>query len=300
MPTSRIGMAWDAVVVTAASIIGGKLSDRTGRRKIFVLTASVVYGVAVFVVAIASSFSGFLVGMASGPCALGCRCQRRKRPAELPMSQEGDAISGRETGEQVRIVVADDQRSVRAGLALMLCLLPGITVVAVAVAGAQTLAAAGQHHPDVVLVDLDMPVLDGIEATRRLTAEHPRTAVVVLTTYADDTSILEALGAGARGYLTKNAGRADIARAIHAAASGLRDTRGAGCAGRPARGGPASSFQKKLSPLTTSVPASPPPGSRSPTRTWHAETPPRPRSAFSPASGVAPLDTARAALTHEA
>jgi DNA-binding NarL/FixJ family response regulator len=123
-------------------------------------------------------------------------------------------------GGEIRIVIADDQRSVLDGLALMLGLLPGITVVAVAADGAQTLAAAGQHHPDVVLLDLHMPVMDGIEATRRLTAELPGTAVVVLTTYADDTSILEALRAGARGYLTKNAGRADIARAIHAAASG--------------------------------------------------------------------------------
>ena len=129
-------------------------------------------------------------------------------------------MTGGETGGEIRIVIADDQRSVLDGLALMLGLLPGITVVAVAADGAQTLAAADQHHPDVVLVDLHMPVLDGIEATRRLTAEHPGTAVVVLTTYADDTSILEALRAGARGYLTKNAGRADIARAIRAAASG--------------------------------------------------------------------------------
>jgi DNA-binding NarL/FixJ family response regulator len=129
-------------------------------------------------------------------------------------------VNGAETGEEIRIVIADDQRSVLDGLALMLGLLPGITVLAVAADGAQTLAAAGQHHPDVVLLDLHMPVLDGIEATRRLTAELPGTAVVVLTTYADDTSILEALRAGARGYLTKNAGRADIARAIHAAASG--------------------------------------------------------------------------------
>ena len=129
-------------------------------------------------------------------------------------------MTGGETGGEIRIVIADDQRSVLDGLALMLGLLPGITVVAVAADGAQTLAAAGQHHPDVVLVDLHMPVMDGIEATRRLTAEHPGTAVVVLTTYADDTSILEALRAGARGYLTKNAGRADIARAIRAAASG--------------------------------------------------------------------------------
>jgi DNA-binding NarL/FixJ family response regulator len=129
-------------------------------------------------------------------------------------------MSGGESGEQIRVVVADDQRSVREGLALMLGLMPGITVVAVAADGAETLAAAGQYHPDVVLVDLHMPVLDGIEATRRLSAEHPGTAVVVLTTYADDTSVLAALRAGARGYLTKNAGRADIARAVEAAASG--------------------------------------------------------------------------------
>lgn len=129
-------------------------------------------------------------------------------------------MTGEHAVEAIRIVVADDQRSVRDGIALMLGLLPGITVVAVAGDGAETLAAAGEHHPDVVLVDLHMPVMDGIEATRRLTAEHPGTAVVVLTTYADDASILGALRAGARGYLTKNAGRADIARAIHAAASG--------------------------------------------------------------------------------
>jgi DNA-binding NarL/FixJ family response regulator len=133
----------------------------------------------------------------------------------------GDTGTGsEETGAEIRIIIADDQRSVLDGLALMLGLLPDITVAAVASDGAQLLAAVGQHHPDVVLVDLHMPVLDGIGATRRLTAEHPGTAVVVLTTYADDTSVLDALRAGARGYLTKNAGRADIARAIHAAASG--------------------------------------------------------------------------------
>lgn len=129
-------------------------------------------------------------------------------------------MSAGEPGGQIRIVIADDQRSVLDGLALMLGLLPDITVVAVAADGAELLAAVSQHHPDVALVDLHMPVLDGIEATRRLTAEYPGTAVVVLTTYSDDTSVLEALRAGARGYLTKNSGRADIARAVHAAASG--------------------------------------------------------------------------------
>jgi DNA-binding NarL/FixJ family response regulator len=121
---------------------------------------------------------------------------------------------------QIRIVVADDQRSVLDGLAVMLGLLPDFSVVAVAADGEETLAAVGEHRPDVVVLDLHMPVMGGVEATRRITAEYPGTAVVVLTTYADDASVMDALRAGARGYLTKNAGRADIARAIHAAASG--------------------------------------------------------------------------------
>ncbi|HTX12302.1 MAG TPA: response regulator transcription factor [Solirubrobacteraceae bacterium] len=120
----------------------------------------------------------------------------------------------------VEIVVADDQASVRDGLVLMLDLLPDITVVAAAANGIEALALTEQHHPAVVLVDLHMPILDGIETTRRITAEHPDVAVVVLTTYADDTSVLEALHAGARGYITKNTPRSDIARAVHAAANG--------------------------------------------------------------------------------
>jgi DNA-binding NarL/FixJ family response regulator len=138
----------------------------------------------------------------------------------MPHLEGLDYIADGETSGEIRIVIADDQRSVLDGLALMLGLLPGITVAAVAADGRQALAAVARHHPDVVLVDLHMPVMDGIEATRRLTAEHPGTAVVVLTTYADGTSVLAALRAGARGFLTKNAGRADIARAIAAAASG--------------------------------------------------------------------------------
>ena len=78
-----------------------------------------------------------------------------------------------------------------------------------------------EHRPDAILLDLHMPVLDGIETTRRLSAEHPRVAVVILTTYADDESVLEALRAGARSYLTKDADRADIASALQAAAGGL-------------------------------------------------------------------------------
>jgi DNA-binding NarL/FixJ family response regulator len=73
----------------------------------------------------------------------------------------------------------------------------------------------------VILLDLHMPVLDGVEATRRLTKLHPEVAVVVLTTYADDTSILAALQAGARSYLTKDADRGHIAQALRSAATGL-------------------------------------------------------------------------------
>ncbi|MCQ8188284.1 response regulator transcription factor [Streptomyces rugosispiralis] len=121
----------------------------------------------------------------------------------------------------LRIVVADDQASVREGLVLMLDLLPDIDVVGSAANGRQALDQVAEHHPDAILLDLHMPVLDGTEATRRLTAEHPEVAVVVLTTYADDTSVLETLRAGARAYLTKDADRLHIARTLHSAVAGL-------------------------------------------------------------------------------
>ena len=121
----------------------------------------------------------------------------------------------------LRIVIADDQASVREGLVLLLGGLPGIEVVGAAADGEQAVALVAEHRPDAILLDLHMPVLDGIGATRRLAAEHPGVAIVVLTTYADDDSVLEALQAGARSYLTKDADRADIARALSAAADGL-------------------------------------------------------------------------------
>jgi DNA-binding NarL/FixJ family response regulator len=124
-------------------------------------------------------------------------------------------------GQSLRIVIADDQASVREGLVLLLGGLPGIDVVGAAADGEQALELVAEHRPDAILLDLHMPVLDGIGATRRLTAEHPGVAIVVLTTYADDTSVLEALRAGARSYLTKDADRTDIARALQAAAGGL-------------------------------------------------------------------------------
>jgi len=121
----------------------------------------------------------------------------------------------------LRIVVADDQASVREGLVLLLGLLPDIEVVGAAANGQEALEIVADKHPDAILLDLHMPFLDGTETTRRLTAKHPAVAVVVLTTYADDSSVLAALQAGARSYLTKDADRADIAQALRGAASGL-------------------------------------------------------------------------------
>ncbi|HEY2505693.1 MAG TPA: response regulator transcription factor [Streptosporangiaceae bacterium] len=128
---------------------------------------------------------------------------------------------GLDGGSPLRIVVADDQASVREGLVLLLDGLPHIEVVGSAADGAQALELVASLHPDAILLDMHMPVLDGIAATRRLTAEHPGVAVVVLTTFADDSSVLDALRAGAKSYLTKDADRTDIARALHAAAGGL-------------------------------------------------------------------------------
>jgi DNA-binding NarL/FixJ family response regulator len=121
----------------------------------------------------------------------------------------------------LRVVIADDQASVREGLVLLLGGLPGIDVVGAAADGEQALELVAEHQPDAILLDLHMPVLDGIGATRRLAAEHPGVAIVVLTTYVDDASVLEALRAGARSYLTKDADRTDIAQALQAAAAGL-------------------------------------------------------------------------------
>jgi len=114
-------------------------------------------------------------------------------------------------------VVADDQASVRDGLVALLSTLADFEVVGAASDGASALAMAESLAPDAVLMDLRMPGMDGVEATERLGRSHPELAIVVLTTFADDDSVIAALQAGARGFLTKNATRADIAGAIRAA-----------------------------------------------------------------------------------
>jgi DNA-binding NarL/FixJ family response regulator len=122
--------------------------------------------------------------------------------------------------DSVTVVVADDQSAVREGLVLLLGTLPGITVAGEAADGDAAVALTASLEPQVVLMDLNMPGRDGVSATRQIAADHPGTRVVVLTTYADDESIIGALQAGALGYLTKDATRAEIGRAIQAAAAG--------------------------------------------------------------------------------
>ena len=121
----------------------------------------------------------------------------------------------------LRIVIADDQASVRQGLVVLLGTLPEIEVVASAANGEEAIQFVAEKSPHAILLDLHMPVLDGIEATRRLTELHPDVAVVILTTYVDDSSVVAALQAGARSYLTKDADCADIVQALRSAATGL-------------------------------------------------------------------------------
>jgi len=116
--------------------------------------------------------------------------------------------------EAIRVLLADDQRVVREGLGTLLGLLAGIEVVGTAADGEQAVALAARLHPDVVLMDLRMPRCDGVEATRRLRDQDPNIKVLMLTTYADDRSVLDALRAGARGYLTKDSGADEIRQAL--------------------------------------------------------------------------------------
>ncbi len=122
--------------------------------------------------------------------------------------------------QTIRVLLADDQRVVREGLGTLLGLLEGIEVVGLAADGAQALALAAEQHPDVVLMDLRMPRCDGVEATRLLREHDPNIKVLMLTTYADDRSVIDALRAGARGYLTKDASAEELHQALQRVTSG--------------------------------------------------------------------------------
>ena len=120
----------------------------------------------------------------------------------------------------IRVVIADDQRVVRDGLTMLVGLIDDFEVVGAASDGAEAVDLARDTRPDVVLMDLRMPEMDGTEATHHIRSSLPETQVLVLTTYADDESLFPALQAGASGYLTKDASAEEIESAIRAVASG--------------------------------------------------------------------------------
>lgn len=123
-------------------------------------------------------------------------------------------------GELIRVVIADDQAITRSGLRSLITTLPGIEIVGEATNGAEAIALAEQIQPDVVMMDLRMPVINGIEATRRIHRVSPHIGILVVTVFEDDTSVFPAIRAGARGYLLKNADQAELLRAIQTVAAG--------------------------------------------------------------------------------
>jgi DNA-binding NarL/FixJ family response regulator len=124
------------------------------------------------------------------------------------------------TEPSIRVLIADDQSVVRDGLTMLVGLIAGVEVVGTAGDGIEAVECAERERPDIVLMDLRMPGMEGAEATHHIRASHPETQVLVLTTYADDHSLFPALQAGARGYLTKDASAEEIEQAIRALAAG--------------------------------------------------------------------------------
>ena len=120
----------------------------------------------------------------------------------------------------IRVVLADDHPVVRGGLAALLDSLPGVAVVGEAGTGRAAVRETALTRPDVVVMDLHMPELDGVEATRQILAAYPEVAVLVLTMFDEDAMVADALRAGARGYLVKGAEQEEIERAIRTVAAG--------------------------------------------------------------------------------
>ncbi len=124
------------------------------------------------------------------------------------------------TGSPIRVIIVDDQTLVRTGFRMILATEPGIEVVGESANGAEALDEVARSGPDVVLMDIRMPAMDGLEATRRIAASHPGTRVVILTTYDLDEYVFEALRAGASGFLLKDAPPDQLVAAIRVAAGG--------------------------------------------------------------------------------
>jgi DNA-binding NarL/FixJ family response regulator len=123
-------------------------------------------------------------------------------------------------GETVRVAVVDDQRLFAKGLSGLIDMLPGVEVVGVAYDGEEAVALCREEEPDVVLMDISMPKMDGISATREIRNLLPQTAVIILTGHEDDEHVFEGIKAGAQGYLLKDSEPDDLARAIHTVNAG--------------------------------------------------------------------------------
>lgn len=122
--------------------------------------------------------------------------------------------------EPIRVLIADDQAITRSGLRSLLASLPGTDVVGEAADGTEVIEKAAELEPDVILMDLRMPVVNGIEATRRIHRAQPHIGILVVTMFEDDTSVFPAIRAGARGYLLKNTDQAELLRAVQTVAAG--------------------------------------------------------------------------------
>lgn len=121
---------------------------------------------------------------------------------------------------KIRVLIADDHRLFREGLSVLLASLPQIEVVGEAASGKEALEKALELLPDVILMDIQMPGGDGLEATRRIVMEAPNVGVLMLTMFDDDESVFMAMRAGARGYVLKGSGQEELKRAVHAVAQG--------------------------------------------------------------------------------
>ena len=156
----------------------------------------------------------------------------------------------------VKVLVADDDALVRAGLRMVLASDPGLHLVGEATNGAEAVLRTRQHRPDIVLMDLQMPVLDGVEATRQITMLEDNPAVLILTTFHLDSYVLDALRGGARGYLLKDTAPRELTRAIHMVVAGESvfsaevTERLVQQLGKPADDHPATSAGQRLALLT--------------------------------------------------
>jgi len=120
----------------------------------------------------------------------------------------------------IRVLLADDQGIVRKGLRFLLSQDPGIEIAGEAEDGREAVRLAGELQPHVVIVDIAMPQLNGLDAATQITKANPRTAVIILSMYSDEEFLIRALTVGAKGYLLKDSAEADVLRAVHAVAQG--------------------------------------------------------------------------------